>query len=47
MLQKHFTDCFWAYDTKDTTIGIRTINSKYRTNLVIQFQLYILLIYHI
>jgi len=28
MLQKHFTDCFWAYDTKDTTIGIRTINKK-------------------
>ncbi|ORX76319.1 hypothetical protein BCR32DRAFT_296320 [Anaeromyces robustus] len=28
MLQKHFTDCFWAYDTKDTTIGIRTLNKK-------------------
>ncbi|OUM65621.1 hypothetical protein PIROE2DRAFT_20296 [Piromyces sp. E2] len=28
MLQKHFTDCFWAYDTKDITIGIRTINKK-------------------
>jgi len=28
MLQKHFTDCFWAYDTKDITIGIRTLNKK-------------------
>jgi len=30
MIQKHFTDCFWAYDTKDITVGLRTLNSKYQ-----------------
>jgi len=28
MLQKNLTNCFWAYDTKDITIGIRTLNKK-------------------
>lgn len=28
MLQKHFTDCFWAYDTKDPILGVRTLNKK-------------------
>jgi len=29
MIQKHFTDCFWAYDTKDITVGLRTLNKKF------------------